>query len=257
MKMHYIGSKYYMRKPISNIINAVIDDQDFVSLFCGSCTVEALINAKRRIINDKQPYVAAMWNAVINGYKFPKDTYTKEDHDIMKRKWLAGEVPEDEYPECAFLMTCYSLFGRWGASYYRNAYKKDPTHEYNGMKNIYKRAEQMRGNTTVLNMDYRDVPIPPESVIFADPPYVGVENNVWGLNEKFDHNEFWEYMRELVHNGHIVFVTESTAPNDFKPIYTRVKKALSQIRHDKKYKEYEDSLWIHQSQEGVIQQEVE
>ena len=81
--MHYIGSKYYMRKPISNIINAVINDQDFVSLFCGSCTVEALINAKRRIINDKQPYVAAMWNAVINGYRFPKDVYTKEDHKLM------------------------------------------------------------------------------------------------------------------------------------------------------------------------------
>ena len=32
--MHYIGSKYYMRKPISNIINAVIDDQDLRVLYC-------------------------------------------------------------------------------------------------------------------------------------------------------------------------------------------------------------------------------
>lgn len=251
--MHYIGSKYYMRKPIAKIINKVTLGRDFVSLFCGSCTVEALIHANRRILNDKQPYIAAMWNAVINGYRFSKDVYTREDHKLMKEKWLAGEVSENEYPECAFLMTCYSMFGRWGATYYRNAYKKDPTHEYNGMKNIYKRAEQMRGNTIVLNMDYKDVPIPPKSVVFADPPYYGVETNVWGLNEKFNHNAFWEYMRKLVRDGHVVFVTESVAPSDFEPIYTRTKKALSQVRYDKQYKEYKDSLWIHESQKDVIQ----
>ena len=241
-----------MRKPIAEIINKVTLGRDFVSLFCGSCTVEALINANRRILNDKQPFIASMWNAVINGYRFPKDTYTKEDHDAMKEKWIAGEVPEDQYPECAFLMTCYSMFGRWGSTYYRNAYKKDPTHEYNGMKNIYKRAEQMRGNTIVLNMDYKDVPIPSGAVIFADPPYYGVETNVWGLNEKFNHDAFWEYMRKLTDNGHLVFVTESTAPDDFKPVYTRTKKALSQIRYDKQYKEYKDCLWVHQSQKDLL-----
>jgi site-specific DNA-adenine methylase len=246
-----------MRKPISEIINSVTSDKPFVSLFCGSCTVEALINTNKRIINDKQPYIAAMWNAVINGYRFPKDVYTKEDHKLMKEKWLAGEVSENEYPECAFLMTCYSMFGRWGATYYRNVYKKDSTREYNGMKNIYKRAEQMRGNTTVLNLDYMDVPIPPESVVFADPPYMGVSNNVWGLNEEFDHNQFWEYMETLVNAGHVVFVTECKAPPQWKKVYSKVKKKLSVIKNTKdgskpEYGEYEDCMFMHQSQIHLI-----
>ena len=215
--MHYIGSKFYMRKPIATIINTFTNPadgpkRDFVSLFCGSCNVDALIDCNHRIINDKQKYVSAMWHDLLNGYKFPFTVAGKEVHQHYKELVQQDRVPREEWPVAAFMGTCYSMFGRWFDMYFRNAHKKDPTREYNGMNNIYKSAEAMKGNTTVYNMDYLDVPVPDGAVVFADPPYYGVSNNVWGLNEEFDREKFWEYMNKLVEDGHVVFVTECIVP---------------------------------------------
>lgn len=254
--MHYIGSKYYMRKPMAEIINRFTapegeDKRDFVSLFCGSCKVESLIDCRTRIINDKQKYVSAMWNDLLNGYKFPFSVADKETWQKYKDMVLTDTVPREEYPIAAFMGTCYSLFSRWYGSFYKNVYKKDPTREYNGMNGIYKCVEAMNGNTIVLNKDYQDVPIPEDAVVLADPPYAGVSNDVWGISERFDHDRFWQYMLELVNAGHVVFVTECTAPIGWVEVYSRVKKKLSVIKHaDGKltYDEYKDCMFMHQSQ---------
>lgn len=259
MIVHYIGSKFYMRKPMAEIINRFTgDDVDFVSLFCGSCKVESLIRCRKRIINDKQKYVSAMWSDILDGYRFPFETCDKEMWSKYKEMQRLDTVPRDEYPICAFLGTCYSLFGKWFGSYFRNAYKKDKTREYNGMRGIYQCADKMAGNTEVCNLDYREVDVPDGAVVLADPPYLGVSNNVWGINEKFDHEEFWTYMESLVNAGHVVFVTECIAPDEWVEVYSRVKKKLSVVRHGQngetpQYDEYKDCMFMHKSQVHLLE----
>lgn len=62
--------------------------------------------------------------------------------------------------------------------------------------------------------DYRNVKIPKGAIVYCDPPYEGVaEYSI----EKFNHKEFWEWVREKSKtNG--VYVSEYKAPEDFKKV---------------------------------------
>lgn len=65
--------------------------------------------------------------------------------------------------------------------------------------------------------DYRDVIIPNNSIVYADPPY----NNTTGYGkDKFNSDEFWKYMR-IISKNNKVFISEQTAPNDFKCVWEK------------------------------------
>ena len=64
----------------------------------------------------------------------------------------------------------------------------------------------------ISNLDYCDVEIVPNSVIYCDPPYAGTEEYKEGA---FNHVAFWQWCREQ-HNP--VFVSEYKAPDDFKVV---------------------------------------
>ena len=64
----------------------------------------------------------------------------------------------------------------------------------------------------ISNLDYRDVEIVPNSVIYCDPPYTGTAKYKEGA---FNHEAFWEWCRE---QSNPVFVSEYKAPDDFKVV---------------------------------------
>ena len=59
-----------------------------------------------------------------------------------------------------------------------------------------------------LETDYREVPIPEDSVVYCDPPYSGTK----GYGMDFDHDAFWEWART---REFPVWVSEYSAPDDF------------------------------------------
>jgi hypothetical protein len=59
--------------------------------------------------------------------------------------------------------------------------------------------------------DYRDVPIPPRSVVYCDPPYQGTDCKAYS-GGAFDHAAFWEWVRS---RPFPVYVSEYHAPGDF------------------------------------------
>ena len=63
----------------------------------------------------------------------------------------------------------------------------------------------------VLRGDYRDVPIPPRSVVYCDPPYQGTNCKAYS-GGAFDHAAFWEWVRS---RPFPVYVSEYHAPEDF------------------------------------------
>ena len=65
--------------------------------------------------------------------------------------------------------------------------------------------------------DYKDLQIPEESIIYCDPPYMGTAGYAKGLN----HDEFWQWCRERVYDGHKVYVSEYQAPDDFIKIWEK------------------------------------
>ena len=92
-----------------------------------------------------------------------------------------------------------------------------------------------------LSIDYKDLVLPSCSIIYCDPPYNGVKKYNYSINNE----EFWNWCRSKVDEGHKVFVSEYNAPNDFVCIWEHtVKTAINKIIT----KHATEKLFIHNSQ---------
>ena len=61
------------------------------------------------------------------------------------------------------------------------------------------------------NCSCADMRVPPNSIIYCDPPYAGVAKYEYSIGPK----NFWSWCRERVAEGHDVFISEYNAPDDF------------------------------------------
>lgn len=217
--MQYMGGKYLISSEIANIINPFTwgGEQDkesvhrpFVSLFCGGCAIEAKVKADVKICNDLHPYLIAMWQGLQNGW-IPPDAISKEEYQYIK-------AHKDEDPALTgFVGFGCSFGGKWFGGYahdkrgddYCGQAKRGVMRDMTGLK-----------NAIFVCGDYRDVVIPEHSVIYADPPYAEITGYSTGA---FNHDEFWDYMRQLAKQGHKVFISEEHAPDDFMCIWQKEK----------------------------------
>ena len=71
-------------------------------------------------------------------------------------------------------------------------------------------------DATVTGLDYSEVEIPEDAVVYADPPYAGTNNYAVG----FDPARFHAWLRSV---SFPVFVSEYSMPADFVPIWHRRK----------------------------------
>lgn len=83
--MRYMGGKSRISKQIAEIINNATYGRQrvFVSLFCGSCAIESKVEANVKILNDKHPYLIAMWQALQQGWQ-PPEIITKDEYYYVK-----------------------------------------------------------------------------------------------------------------------------------------------------------------------------
>ena len=203
--MQYLGGKSRISQNIAQMFGG---GKTLVSLFCGSCAVESKCTQFDNIIcNDKHKYLIAMLNAVKHGYNLPESISEQEYKYIREHK-------DDDPALAGFVGFGCSFGGKWFGGYARS--KK----EYKNFAEVSKRSllkdmETLKTAKFICN-DYRDVEIPEGAVIYADPPYA----NTTGYGEKFNSDEFWNYMRFLSKN-HKVFVSELTAPSDFICIWEK------------------------------------
>lgn len=83
-----MGGKSKISKEIAtlidnNLTNERENERVFVSLFCGSCAIESKVNADVKILNDKHPYLIAMWRALQDGWN-PPEEISKEQYKYIK-----------------------------------------------------------------------------------------------------------------------------------------------------------------------------
>jgi DNA adenine methylase len=96
--------------------------------------------------------------------------------------------------------------------------------------------------------EYSRLLIPPNSVIYCDPPYAGTKQYA-SICKEFDHDEFWQWCREKAKEGHAVFVSEYNAPDDFICVWQQeVKSSLSANGQLGGSKKSIEKLFIHHSQ---------
>ena len=69
------------------------------------------------------------------------------------------------------------------------------------------------------NLSYEEVPIENNSVIYCDPPYANTDTYCIS----FDHEKFYQWLRDCREKNQQVFISEYQMPSDFFEVYYKEK----------------------------------
>lgn len=209
----------------------------FVSLFCGSCAIESKVNADVKILNDKHPYLIAMWRALQDGW-IPPEEISKEQYKYIK------EHKDEDMALSGFVGFGCSFGGKWFGGLAAN--KRGDNYCRRANKSVLKDIGGLR-NATFLCLDYKDVEIPQGAIVYADPPYD--KTTGYSLGD-FDSNEFWSYVRKLSETN-IVLVSEEKAPDDFVSIWHKEQKRMIDNVNKNIFTRTEN-LFVHKKYENML-----
>ena len=206
--MNYMGSKRRISKFILPIMLAERKP--------GQCWVEPFVGGGNMIDKVDGPRLGADVNkwavdALLsirdfveelpkNNLEFTEDAYKKlRNSDDYRFKGFAGFA--------------YSFGGKWLGGWERNSEnKRDYVRE--SYKNAVKQSPKLQGVELVCK-SYLDLEIPPNSLIYCDPPY----ENTTKYKESLNYIEFWNWCRQKSVEGFTVFISEYKAPSDFECVF--------------------------------------
>ena len=165
-----------------------------------------------RIGADLHEYLIAILTALSIGWT-PPSVLTEDDYkDIRDNK-------ENYPPELVgFVGFACSYAAKWFGGYCRGFTQKGLPRDYikEAWRNVEKQKPLLKG-ILFRHSSYLDLVIPPNSIIYCDPPY----NNATKYKDGFDHQVFWQWCRDMVDIGHQVFISEYEAPFDFEVIWQK------------------------------------
>lgn len=171
-----------------------------------------------------------MLKGIQSGYELP-DSITKEEYYYIKNH-------KDNDPILTgFVGFGCSFGGRWFEGYARN--NTGTNYALQSKKSVLKDLSTMQ-HVEFTCKNYKDVELPENCIIYADPPY----NNTTGYSGgKFDSSTFWEYARE-VSKTHLMFISEQTAPDDFVSVW---EKSITRTLDRNKQNQFKatEKLFIH------------
>lgn len=222
-----MGSKArYAKEILPIILKNRKPEQWYIEPFAGGMNMIDKVQGNR-IANDISEPLIAMWKALVyDNWKPPhrisKDEYSharenKKEYDIVLLGWIGFR--------CSFSGDYFN--GGCANDYPQSRRRKDgtlPNYQQEAINSTAKQVPKLKG-VQFKNMNYWELDLPKNSVIYCDPPYEGTTKYV-GRNG-FNHTLFWDWCRELSKQGHSVWVSEYNAPNDFKCVWE--KKATSQL----------------------------
>lgn len=240
--MKYMGSKSRIAKQILPIIlKDRKDEQYYVEPFCGGCNMIDKVGGNR-IATDNNPYLIRMWECLINGWNPPIRIERDYYNDVRECYNKKLDLYTDNLIGWVGFMGSYN--GRFfDGGYSGHEVKIDGGYrDYIGeaIKNTLRQIPALKG-VCFLSVDYKKLALPPNSIIYCDPPYQGVKKYSYSIN----HDEFWQWCRCKATEGHKVFVSEYSAPIDFvcvweQPIKTAINQSIT--------KHATERLFVHVSQ---------
>lgn len=219
--MRYLGGKHKIAK---HFLPLILKDrkpsQWFVEPFSGACNVTSKVDGLR-MANDLNHYLIAMFKAVVDGWLPP--TYVSAG-DYQKIK-----ASPDAYPPelvgfvgvaCSFGGKFLDVFARDAKGYSMRRHTKNFSpggrHDEQGQARVLHKLKPLLEGVVFSCVDYRELQIPPGSIVYCDPPYVGM-TGYKGLPD-FDHIAFWAWVRNVSMYSK-VYVSEFQAPKDFKIVW--------------------------------------
>lgn len=234
--MKYQGNKNRIVKEILPIIlSARQPGQWYVEPFCGSCSVIQNVEGPR-MANDKNKYLIAMWKSLIAGKDMP--TIIERNYYADVRDCFNGK--NDKYEDDIIGWVGY--MGSFNGRFFDGGYSGHNVMGTNGKardyisENIKNTMQQphMLKDVVWSSVDYFDMVIPENSLIYADPPYRNTKQ--YQFSRDFNYDKFYDWCREMVHKGHTLFVSEYNMPDDFECIWSKqVTSSMNQTITKKPY----------------------
>ena len=217
--MHYYGGKYRSGKEIAEIIKELMlynELKGYIEPFCGA------LGVLKHMTNNVYPCYASdgcedlimLWIQVQNN-EFKKPFMNEEIWTYLKK----SNEPSALRAYAGFGL---SYSGKWFSSYSQKyiGLRDQNKESYNSILKITPNIK----NVSFSHRDYRNHLKQIESggyLIYCDPPYVNSVNKHIGSSFNFDIVEFWSIMRLWRSWDNIVVVSERSAPDDFKCIWSR------------------------------------
>ena len=215
--MKYVGSKCKIAKYIVPIIQKYIDEnniESYIEPFVGGANVIDKIKCKLRTGFDIDPLVLDLHICC------RANPSLLDELPEFVDKMYYYEVRGDKYKYKRWYRSAILLFASYNARVYGGCYGGYAITKNGTIRNYYKEAlnnyKKQLPNLKGINFelrDYKDINRK-NCVIYCDPPYAeGI-----GYKEKFNHEEFWDWCREMSKNN-IVLISEYQAPQDFECIW--------------------------------------
>lgn len=233
--MKYMGSKSRHVKDILPIIlENHSEDAYYVEPFVGGANVIDKVPSNiDKIGFDINEYLIEMWRAVSAGW-LPPELITEEDYQFVKKN------PNQNKPLTGYVAFAMSFGGKWFGGYRRDikgakdcpVLKKqnEVKQSRSSYNSLIKQSNSLKG-VVFECASYLDIDIPEESTIYCDPPYKGTTK----YKDNFDHEKFYDWCREKSKQGHTVFVSEYSMPEDFQCVWEKkVNNALTNQTHARK-----------------------
>lgn len=243
--MKYMGSKARIAKYILPYIKAVLKpDMLYVEPFLGGANMMSAVNHPHRLGIEYNHYVAEMWSALLTGWQ-PKIDLTKEEYIHIRDN-------KDKYPAhvVGYTGICCSYCGKWFGGYAATITEKGRMRDYRveAWNNTTKQLKSLAG-LSVRSGSYESFESTNPCVIYCDPPY----RETTGYKDSFDSDKFFDWVRAQVEKGHIVLISEYSAPDDFVELWVKpVKSSLSANGSVGGSKVSTERLFCHQSQKYLF-----
>lgn len=212
--MKYMGSKNrHARELLPFILEGRTDGQWYVEPFVGGGNMIDKVGGNRIGSDIHECLIEALVLIRDSADKLP-DLVTEEEYAAAKEepnKGLRGYI--------GFAM---SFGGKWFGGYRRDkagmkgCVDNMRTQSRRSKQNALKQQPGLQGVQLVCTT-YDHLWIPEGSIIYCDPPYA----NTTKYKDSFDHVAFWQWCRDKVKEGHNVFVSEYSAPEDFTCVWQK------------------------------------
>ncbi len=209
--MKYMGSKNRHAKELLPIIlKDRTPGQWYVEPFVGGANMIDKVEGNR-IGADIHPHLICLLDAVANGW-IPPDSVTEEEYKILQGRQIND-------PMVGFVGFGCSFGGKFFGGYARGKNNNGSWRNYASetKRNLLKQAPNLKGILFVCSR-YDQLVIPPNSIIYCDPPYAGTTKYATGA---FDHDAYWQWCRNKAIEGHKVFVSEYNAPADWACVWEK------------------------------------
>ena len=232
--MKYMGSKARIAKYILPIIlKDRKEGQCYVEPFVGGANMIDKVDGWRIGADSNHHLISALKLIKESPESLPKNEseYTRDMYLAAKEKSLLSPL------EC-LAMFAYSFSGK-----FKGGYAKGHPHEdfQRAARNNAIKQSPLLQEVELLSCGYSELHVPPQSIIYCDPPYAGTTK----YKDYFDHDLFWKWCREKVTEGHKVFISEYDAPEDFVCVW---QKEIQSGLNTNTTKKGIEKLFIHESQ---------